>query len=92
MTWIVIRSVLFGLAGAIVAPVAVFFLVLVLAHAFDPRCGSPGDSGGCEMGAATLGFAAAPFGLIAGFVISLVLGLRSRKRSASLPGKSASLE
>ena len=83
MTWIVIRSALFGIAGAIVAPVVVFFLVLGLGYAFDSRCGSPGDSGGCEMGAATLGFAAAPIGLIAGFLVSLVLGLRSRGRAAN---------
>ena len=81
MTWIVVRSVLFGVAGALVAPVVVFFLVLIVGYTFDSRCGTPGDSGGCEMGAATLGFAAAPFGLIAGFVVSLLLGLRARKRS-----------
>lgn len=85
MTWIVIRSVLAGLAGAIAAPVAIFFIVLIVGYTFDSRCGSPGDSGGCEMGAATLGFAAAPFGLVAGFVVSLLLGLRARRRSASPP-------
>ena len=83
MSWIVIRSALFGVAGSIVAPVVVFFLVLALGYAFDPRCGTPGDSGGCEMGAATMAFAAAPIGLVAGFLVSLILGLRSRGRAAN---------
>ncbi len=80
MAWIVVRSVLFGLAGLVVAPVAAFFLVLGLGHAFDPRCGTPGDSGGCEMGALSVAIAAAPVGLVAGFLLSLLLGLARRRR------------
>ena len=83
MTWIVIRSILFGLVGAVAAPVAVFFLVLVLAHAFDPRCGSPGDSGGCEMGALSLAVAMAVPGFALFFFITLIRALRRRNSDDS---------
>ena len=61
----------FGLAGVIVMPIVVFFTVLIAAHALDPRCGTPGDSGGCEMGAAVIGFASAGPGLAIGVALAL---------------------
>ena len=79
MGWIIGRSLLFGIAGLVLAPIAVFFLVLTLGYAFDSRCGTPGDSGGCEMGAATLAFAAAIPGFVIAAGISLFLGLRGRR-------------
>ena len=64
-------SVLFGLIGVIVLPIVVFFTVLIAAYALDPRCGTPGDSGGCEMGAAVMGFASAGPGLAIGVALAL---------------------
>lgn len=78
MTWIVVRSILFGLLGFVVAPIVVFFLVLALGYAFSSSCGTPGDSGGCEMGAASIAIVSTIPGLAIGFVWSLALGLRNR--------------
>ena len=64
------KALLWGLAGAFIAPIAVLVLVLIL-NAFNPVCGTPGDSGGCEMGVAV----AAVGSIIPGAVIGLALGL-----------------
>ncbi|MCL6706366.1 hypothetical protein M8R20_05090 [Pseudomonas sp. R2.Fl] len=73
---VLLSSVLFGVLGLVLAPVSVFALVLGLGYTFDPRCGTPGDSGGCEMGAATFAVGSALPGVIAGAAIGFVLGLR----------------
>lgn len=86
---IVAKSLGMALVGLVLTPVAVFLLVLALAHLFDPRCGTPGDSGGCEMGAFSLAVMAAPVGAIGAFVLSLVLGLRSRGRPPVPPAPPA---
>jgi hypothetical protein len=78
MAWIVVRSLLWGLAGLVAAPVVTFFGVLVLAYSVDSGCGTPGDSGGCEMGAAGLAIASALPGFVIIFMIALTLGLRRR--------------
>ncbi len=74
------RSFAFGLAGLIVTPVAMFFIVLIAAHIFDPRCGTPGDSGGCEMGAASIAIFSALPGLAVGVTFTLIQGYRNRAR------------
>ncbi|MDP1748335.1 MAG: hypothetical protein Q8L22_02675 [Reyranella sp.] len=74
------RSFAFGLAGLIVAPVAMFFIVLTAAHVFDPRCGTPGDSGGCEMGAASIAILSALPGLAVGVAFALIQGYRNRAK------------
>lgn len=74
-----------ALAGAVIGfiatPVLVFALVLVL-NFFNRVCGTPGDSGGCEMGLATATVASALPGAGIGFIVNLVRGLRRRR----LPG------
>src|SRR5690606_32887070 len=60
MLKLVAKSLALGFVGLVVAPVVVFFGVLAVGYTFDTRCGTPGDSGGCEMGAATMAIAAAP--------------------------------
>jgi hypothetical protein len=45
---------------------------------FNSVCGTPGDSGGCEMGLATATVASALPGAAVGFVVNLVRGLRRR--------------
>jgi hypothetical protein len=68
----------YGMVGLFVTPIVVFFLIIALAYTFDPRCGSPGDSGGCEMGAATIGFASAIPGFVIGVGVALYRGYRKR--------------
>jgi hypothetical protein len=80
-------SVLFGLIGVIVTPIVVFFAVLIAAHLLDPRCGTPGDSGGCEMGAAVIAFASAGPGLAIGVALALWRHYR-KQRAAKLPAES----
>ena len=63
MLRLIARSFAFGLAGMIVTPVVMFF---------DPRCGTPGDSGGCEMGAASIAIFSSLPGLAIGVAIALV--------------------
>ncbi len=48
----------------------VFALVLVL-NFFDRVCGTPGDSGGCEMGLATATVGSALPGAAIGFIVNL---------------------
>jgi len=73
-----VRSFAFGLAGMIVVPVAMFFIVLTAAHLLDPRCGTPGDSGGCEMGAAGIAIFSMLPGLAIGIAFALIQGYRNR--------------
>lgn len=79
MAWILIRAFLFGLVGLVVVPVAVFALVLGTGYAFDGRCGTPGDSGGCEMGAAAIAMASAIPGFALFLLIDVVRAIRRRK-------------
>jgi hypothetical protein len=65
--------------GAIMVPIAVFVVVLI-AERFDPVCGTPGDSGGCEMGLAADTMMAVIPGILLGIVVGGVLGLRSSSR------------
>ncbi len=75
-----VRSCAFGLAGMIVVPVAVFFIVLTAAHLLDPRCGTPGDSGGCEMGTAGLAIFSMLPGLAIGVAFALFQNFRNRAK------------
>ena len=81
MAWLIIRSILFGLLGLVVTPILTAILVLGLAYTFDSRCGTPGDSGGCEMGAFSVALAMALPGFAIGFFASLIPGLRRRNRA-----------
>ncbi len=65
------RVIGYGLAGLVVVPVVVMFSVLALAHLLDPSCGTPGDSGGCEMGSFSVGAASALPAMAIGIAIAL---------------------
>jgi hypothetical protein len=71
------KALLGALVGFFAAPVAVFVLVLIL-NSFNSVCGTPGDSGGCEMGLAAAVIASALPGAAVGFIVNLVRGLRRR--------------
>lgn len=78
----------FGLIGLVVLPIVVFFGVLIAAYALDPRCRTPGDSGGCEMGAAVIGFASAGPGLAIGVALALWRHYRLLRRAAKVADES----
>lgn len=71
------KALLGAVIGFIAMPVLVLALVLVL-NFFNSVCGTPGDSGGCEMGLATATVASALPGAAIGFIVNLVRGLRRR--------------
>jgi hypothetical protein len=73
------RALLGALAGFFLLPLTVFAITLVF-YAFDKRCGSPGDSGGCEMGIFSLIVASALPGAAIGFIVNLVRALRRGRR------------
>lgn len=56
------------LVGAFIVPIAVFIVVLI-GERFDPVCGTPGDSGGCEMGLASTTIMAVVPGVVIGTVV-----------------------
>ena len=76
-----VRILGFGLLGLIVTPIVVGIAALVLAYSLDSRCGTPGDSGGCEMGIASLAIASALPGLAIG--VAFVLYRYFRKKRAT---------
>ena len=73
------KAMLGALIGFLATPVAVFALVLTL-NFFNSVCGTPGDSGGCEMGLATAVVGSALPGAAIGFIVNLVRGLLQRRR------------
>ena len=83
MPMLLLRSTLLGLVGLVVIPIIAFFGVLLLAYAAG-GCGA-GDSGGCEMGAASLAIASAIPGFAIFFFVTLIRGLMRRKAPASPP-------
>lgn len=80
MLGLIARAFAFGLVGMIVLPVVAFVVVLATAYIFDSRCGTPGDSGGCEMGAATIAIFTSLPGLAIGVVLAVVLTYRKRTK------------
>jgi hypothetical protein len=74
----VLRALGWGLVGLIVAPVAMFGIMAIVYH-FSPECGTPGDSGGCEMGMAVAIILAVPIGALAGFLIALAVSPPGRQ-------------
>ena len=85
MARIIAKAALFGLLGLVVLPVVVFVGVLAFGYALDPSCGTPGASGGCEMGAAASAIASAIPGFMLFFLVSLLLRVTSRENAAALP-------
>lgn len=72
------HAVAYGIAGLILTPIVVFVATLGLSYALNPRCGTPGDSGGCEMGAAALAIFSVVPGVVLGAAAGVFLALRRR--------------
>ncbi len=68
-----------GVAPAIVVPTFVFVAILI-ANANNPNCGTPADSGGCEMGLASGTIAAVFIGLVLGASIAVAAAVAARVR------------
>jgi hypothetical protein len=66
-----------GIATAIAVPTFVFVAILI-ANANNPSCGTPGDSGGCEMGLASGTIAAVFIGLMLGASIAVGAAIAAR--------------
>ncbi len=64
--------------GALIAPLCTL-LFSILFYVFDSRCGSPGDSGGCEMGIFVLVIGSIVPGAVFGFVLGLARAIRRRR-------------
>ncbi len=77
MTRLLTKALLSGLVGLVIGPllgvIAVFGLML-----FDPKCGSPGDSGGCAMGIPAMAIGTAVLCAAAGAVLAVVRTARRR--------------
>lgn len=79
MLRMIVKSLVFGLIGFVSLPILTGVFALSMGYIFDPRCGTPGDSGGCEMGAAAAAIAMALPGFVIGVGIALFLAWRQRK-------------
>jgi hypothetical protein len=77
MSSIILRAFGWGVVGLFVVPLAVFGIMAVI-YQLDPRCGTPGDSGGCEMGMGLAILGSALPGAIVFFLFVLIRGLNRR--------------
>ena len=71
------RIVGYALAGAAVLPL-VLLIPMIVIYMVDSRCGTPGDSGGCEMGIASLMIGAVPVGAALGIALAIWRSVRRR--------------
>jgi hypothetical protein len=69
-----------ALLGAVLAPLIAFVPSMAI-YILDWRCGTPGDSGGCEMGIAVNLLAAIPVGAALGFLYGLWRVWRPRRKT-----------
>jgi len=77
------------LIGAIVTPIVTFLLVLA-ALRFDPGCGAPGDSGGCDMDLVSLTILSVLPGAALGLLFALTRGWWSAwRRTPAAPSEIA---
>ena len=74
---IVRRATGWAVVGLFVVPLAVLAIMIVV-YQLDSSCGTPGDSGGCEMGMGVAVIASALPGAIAFFLFVLIRGLNHR--------------
>lgn len=72
MGGLILRTLLWG---AVVAPSAAGVLLFALTRT-DPRCGTPADSGGCEMGIAAAVIMMIPAGAIGCTLVTFLRGYR----------------
>lgn len=79
MPKLILRSILWGLAGALLLPILGILLMMVvmpILELFGSRCGGPGDSGGCAMGLASIVMMLVPIGAVSFLVVTFIRGMR----------------
>ena len=76
------RAIGYLFLGALAVPLAVLALMIVV-YIFDSRCGSPGDSGGCEMGIATVVMSSVPLGALLGLGFGIWRGIKARNAAGA---------
>jgi hypothetical protein len=54
------------------------FCGILIANALNPQCGTPADSGGCEMGLAAGTIGAIVIGLALGVIVAIVVSVAGR--------------
>ena len=72
------------LFGGFVALAGSFVIVLVL-NQFNPACGTPADSGGCEMGLVSIPIQSIVPGAFIGIAIGVALGVWLAHRKSQPP-------
>jgi hypothetical protein len=77
------KALLWALGGFFLAPVTMFVVGMIL-NSFNPVCGTPGDSGGCEMGLAVMAIGSVVPGALIGFGLGLWRGLLQRKQTSPI--------
>jgi hypothetical protein len=77
------RAVVYLLLGALVVPLSVLAAMIVV-YILDSRCGTPGDSGGCEMGIATVVMLSVPVGAMLGLAFGIWRGIKARNLARNL--------
>jgi hypothetical protein len=61
------------LIGAVITPIITFLLVLAAVR-FNPACGAPGDSGGCDMDLVSITILSVLPGAVLGFLFAITSG------------------
>jgi hypothetical protein len=65
-----LRTVGWTLIGAVITPIITFLLVLAAVR-FNPDCGAPGDSGGCDMDLVSITILSVLPGAVLGFLFAI---------------------
>jgi hypothetical protein len=76
-----LKALLWSLGGAVILPL-ILLVPAIGIYAFTSACGRPGDSGGCEMGLASIVMAGVPAGAILFFLVTLIRGAMRLDRNA----------
>ncbi len=77
------RAIIWAFIGAIATPLF-GGVVMVVITSFNPKCGTPGDNGGCEMGTAIIFVALIPIGAVI-FFLAVILRALFRTLELELP-------
>jgi len=56
------------------------FVAVIIANRLNPVCGTPADSGGCEMGLVSSTITAIVPGVLIGIAVGIALGLRNSRQ------------
>jgi hypothetical protein len=80
---ILLSATVWGLLGMVALPALLYFAVLGLSHAFDPRCATPAGDPGCAAGAFGIALASAIPAFALFFLFGVIAGRqRLRRRTA----------